>query len=175
LRWNILVKFAAIASLSVLATGCGVPDSENMAVKVSHAVETSPKFKGAMAARNITGGDSANHLWTLQVDNASFKAALEKSLAEIGYNTPAGKKPRYFIDADLKVLDRPFLARDFDVSANVIYYVEKNGVKKKYPINAVGTASASEAFTEAERLRIASERAIQENIKFFFTTMARPE
>jgi len=174
---NIIIKSAAIISLSVLATGCAMPAAtENMIIHpAASKIPVSQKYKGAMAVRDVTGGEETNPLWTSQVDNASFKEALEKSLAEIGYNAPDGKKPRYFIDADLRSLDQPFIGLDFDVSANVVYNVEKNGVKTKYPINAVGTASVSDAFIAVERLKIANERAIKENIKYFFTTIAKPE
>jgi hypothetical protein len=60
----------------------------------------------------------------------------------------------------------------FDVTSTVRYTVEGQGKRKIFPITAVGTATTSEAFAAVERLRIANEKSIKENIKKFLNELS---
>lgn len=57
----------------------------------------------------------------------------------------------------------------FDVKSNIVYKLESTdpttSYSKSIPVNATGTATTSDAFVAIERLRIANERSILENIK----------
>ena len=55
----------------------------------------------------------------------------------------------------------------------VTYKLEGAGITKTYPITATGTATVSDAFLGLERLRIANERSIQENIKSFISALSK--
>jgi hypothetical protein len=55
----------------------------------------------------------------------------------------------------------------FDVVSTVLYTVTGDGKQSQIPVTATGTATTSDAFVGIERLRIANERSIQQNIKMF--------
>jgi len=69
----------------------------------------------------------------------------------------------------LKALNQPAFGLTFDVESTVQYTVESAGLGKDVTVKAVGTASVSDAFAGVERLKMANERSIKENIKAFLT------
>jgi hypothetical protein len=99
------------------------------------------------------------------VPNEPFKAALEASLQASGYLASSG--PRYQIDAEIRNLDQPVIGLDFDVVADVTYKVSGGGATREYPVKAKGHASFSDSPIAVDRIRIANERAMQENIRQF--------
>ena len=55
--------------------------------------------------------------------------------------------------------------------ADVTYTVSGGGASRTYPIKAKGKATFSDSPMGADRLRIANERAMQENIKQFLVAL----
>jgi hypothetical protein len=175
MKLNIL-KFsaAALAAGSLLLQGCATPASSTaMAVKSSDTVATqsNPKLQSAMQVRNVSGGKETNPLWVSQVDSAGFRSALEQSVRAMGYSSPSTKNVKYFIDAELQALSQPMFGFTYDVTSTVRYTVEGNDFRKIYPITATGTATTSDAFIGAERLRLANEKSINANIKQFIVEL----
>ena len=158
--------FIAIGSIGLL-TACATP-SNKAAMSISSGEQTSRKLEyiGAFKVGTVVGGQETNPLWTSQVSNDAFKSALEDSLKNIKYFSSRGDD-KFLIDANLKSLEQPIFGFTFDVSSNVIYRVEGMGVTKSFEIVAVGTATTSDAFLGIERLRIANERSIKNNITKF--------
>lgn len=168
--------FKIIFSLivAVVLTGCA---SSAMQQSMSIGIQDMPsklnsELKGQVNVRNVGGGKDTNPLWTSQVDNQGFKGALEQSLAAAGYRSQKPTDAKYQVDAVLQNLDQPMFGFSFDVKSTVLYTVSVEGVQKLFPITAVGTATTSDAFVGLERLRIANERSIKENIKQFIQNIS---
>jgi hypothetical protein len=104
------------------------------------------------------------------VTNEPFKAALEKSLAANGYLAPSGT-PKFYVDAEIQKLEQPFIGLDMDVTTSVTYKVTGAGTIAAYPITAKGSASFSDSPLGADRMRIANERAMQQNIRLFLQSL----
>lgn len=153
----------------VFITGCATPASQqSMSVTTQDMPATlNPSLKGQMVVNNVTGGKETNPMWTSQVDAQGFKGALDKSIAVAGYKASDASRAKYSIDADLQNLNQPMFGFTFDVVSTVLYTVTGEGAQKQFPVTATGTASTSDAFVGVERLRIANERSIKENIKIF--------
>ena len=111
-----------------------------------------------------------NALTVMGVANEPFKAALEGSLAANGYLAQGGN-PKFQIDAEILNLDQPLIGLDLDVTAYVSYKVCGPGVAATYPIKATGHATFSDSPLGADRIRIANERAMQENIRQFLQSL----
>ncbi len=160
---------AAAITMAALLQGCATPATQQaMAVNYGEAAATTrPELKGAFVVRNVSGGKDTNPLWTSQVDNAGFKQALSQSLAVTGYGAAPGQPGRYQIDAELQQLEQPLFGFTLDVASSIQYTVEGDGMRRRFPVKATGTATTSDAFVAIERLRIANERSIKENIKEF--------
>jgi hypothetical protein len=170
---RLLAAAAAVAALLQLG-GCATPaTSQAMTVKPGSTAPVNPKLKGAVALGTISGGKDTSPLWTSQVDNEGFRKALKDSLAVTGYLAPEGTKPSYTVDADLQSLDQPLMGFTFDVKSTVKYNLRAPAGAKAMPVVATGTATTSDAFVAVERLRLANERSILENIKEFINQLGR--
>lgn len=163
-----LVKLIATLAVASLV-GCATPASQQaMSVSMQDIpAKLNANLKDQVVVRNVTGGKETNPMWTSQVDAQSFKGALEKSIAMAGYKASDANKAKYSIDADLKDLKQPMFGFTFDVVSTVLYTVTGDGKQSQIPVTATGTATTSDAFVGIERLRIANERSIQQNIKMF--------
>lgn len=161
----VFVAIAVALGLSQLG-GCATSaTSQAMTVQPQAAAVVNPKLKSAIRVSAVTGGKDTNPLWTSQVDNDGFKKALEDSLAIAGYLAAPNANAPYALTADLKELDQPLFGLTFDVKSSVVYKLSGNGAAKEMPVATTGTAGVSDAFVAIERLRLANERSIQENIK----------
>jgi hypothetical protein len=130
-----------------------------------------PRLKNAFAVRSVSGGQAMNVLTVPGVPNEPFKAALEGSLAANGYLASEGATAKFYIDAEIQDLDQPLIGLDFDVKSSVLYKVSGGGPAKSYPIKATGSAGISDSLIAADRMRIANERAMQQNIKSFLQAL----
>jgi hypothetical protein len=165
-RFHARVAAALLLMLPLLAA-CATP--QGMSVAPAAIGNVNPKYRNAMAIRSVNGGQAMNVLTVPGVPNEPFKAALEASLQAAGYLARDGA--RYQIDAEIKNLDQPIIGLDFDVVADVTYKVSGGGATRDYPIKAKGHASFSDSPIAVDRIRIANERAMQENIKLFFQAL----
>lgn len=154
--------------MAVLA-GCASPAS--MTVAPTATEKGNPKYRNSVAVRSVTGGKMLNALTTPQVENDSFKSALESSLAAFGYLTTGAAK--YYVDVELQELDQPLIGMDFNVKSTVTYKLAGPDGAKTYPITASGTATMSDSVVGVDRIRIANERAMQQNIKSFLQQLSR--
>lgn len=153
----------------VFIAGCATPASQqSMSVTMQDLpAKLNSGLKGQVVVGNVTGGKETNPMWTSQVDAQGFKGALDKSIAMAGYKSSDTSKAKYSVDANLQDLNQPLFGFTFDVVSTVIYTVTGEGTQKQIPVTATGTASTSDAFVGVERLRIANERSIKENIRIF--------
>jgi hypothetical protein len=94
-----------------------------------------------------------------------FRAALEQSLALHALTAP--DPGRYLVNAELVSLDQPFGGLDLTVTAKVHYTVvaiASQAVKLDTTIESPYTAQFGDALLGTERLRLANEGAMRENI-----------
>lgn len=170
---RIFTWFSLVACVAVI-TGCATSaNHQAMSVMPSPGIQQNTKLRGVIAVGNVGGGKETNPLWTSQVDNQGFKKALENSLAAFGYLAVSPDKATHIVDADMNALSQPFAGLDMNVSSTVTYKVTVSGVTKQYPISASAVATFSDAALGYERLRIANERSINENIKQFLKELSR--
>ncbi|MDE2598464.1 MAG: hypothetical protein KGL40_02445 [Rhodocyclaceae bacterium] len=159
-----------LSALTSVLVGCATP-ATYQAMTVQPGPQTAapnPKLKGQVEVAAITGGKETNPLWTSQVDNENFKKALVDTLAIAGYQPATDQKGKYRLSAELKELDQPVFGLTLDVKSSIVYTLEAadgSSDKRTIPVNATGTATVSDAFVAIERLRIANERSILENLK----------
>lgn len=164
-------KISLVAILTVLLLGgCATPAAiDQMASKQSPLLvqPQSPALKRSVVVRDVTGGRETNPLWTSQVSSDAFRRALEDSLRTGGV-LGGGSGTRFSLVADLVRLEQPLFGASMTVSSQVRYsLVEAASGKEVYGrvIDASYTAAWSAAFLGSERLRIATEGAVRENIE----------
>ena len=138
-------------------------------VDVSATGNSLPKYRNAVAVRSVSGGQVMSILTVPGVSDEPFKAALESSLEAKGYLAKSGT-PKFYVDAEIQNLDQPLMGLTMDVTASVTYKVSGAGAAT-YPISATASASVSDSVLGADRMRIANERAMQQNIRMFLLAL----
>lgn len=158
-----------LAAISVvILTACATPAThEGMTVAQSDLpAQLNEALNGAIYVGSVSGGEETNPLWTSEVDAPSFRQALDGSLQVAGYKG-AEADGNYRLDAKLLELHQPHFGMTFDVVSNVEYKLTRNGQVRVFPVTATGTATVSDAFVAIERLRLANEKSMKENIRIF--------
>jgi hypothetical protein len=161
---------AALAVLAPLLAACAT--SGGMTLSSGAVTNPVAKYRNAIAIRSVSGGQMMNVLTVPGVANEPFKAALESTLANNGYLAQSAA-PKFYLDAEIQNLDQPIIGLDFDVVADVTYKVSGAGAAAPavYPIKAKGTATFSDSPIGVDRIRIANERAMRENLKQFLAAL----
>jgi hypothetical protein len=162
---RILVVLAVFAPLLAACATSG-----GMTVSSGAVANPVAKYRNAIAVRSVSGGQMMNVLTVPGVANEPFKAALESTLSYNGYLAQSGT-PKFHLDAEIQNLDQPFIGLDFDVVADVTYKVSGAGAPAVYPIKAKGSATSSDSPLAVDRIRIANERAMRENLRQFLEAL----
>ena len=111
-----------------------------------------------------------NAFTVMGVQNEPFQAALESSLAANGYLAPAGTA-KFYVDAEIQNLDQPIMGLDLDVTADVNYKISGAGAPSTYPVKTTARATFSDSPIAVDRMRIANERVMQQNIRQFLQSL----
>lgn len=161
-------KIFMLALLAPALVACATP--QGMVVGSGAIANPSPKYRNAIAVRSVSGGQMMNILTVPGVANEPFKAALEATLSANGYLALTGT-PKFYLDADIRNLDQPLMGLDLTVIADVTYSISGAGPAASYPIKAQATATFSDSPLAADRIRIANERAMRQNIEQFLQAL----
>ncbi|MGB6976179.1 MAG: hypothetical protein WBE18_01790 [Gammaproteobacteria bacterium] len=170
-----LKKYLLLILMSLMLCGCATGASVDQ--MIPHGIPTL-KPKNVSLANNITvnqtlGGHETNPLWTSQISNANFKAALIQSLQQANlYHQFNGSG--YALNATFVRLQQPFLGVSLTVRCTVNYVLENlktNKVIYSRRIATSYTATFSDSPLATTRLRMANEGAARENIKELITDL----
>jgi hypothetical protein len=96
--------------------------------------------------------------------------ATQGSLAGQGYLAKSGT-PKFYLDVKILDLDRPMRGMTLHATADVAYEVANRGGVERYHIVTTGSATFSDSPIAIDRIRIANERAMHENIEQFLRAL----
>ncbi|PZO03843.1 MAG: hypothetical protein DCF28_06660 [Alphaproteobacteria bacterium] len=168
-------RFATAAIILGLfgVAACATPANPvMMTLPATQGLTADPGTPGyrSVTTVNVAGGQETNPLWVSQVSDANFKAALEASLEAANYLGAEGQPT--IVNATLMALKQPLAGLDLSVTSQVRYTVTTRGeIVFDELVSATGTATVGDAFVATERLRIANEKSVKENIKQFLTRL----
>ncbi len=169
-----MFKFTALALMILSLSACaGGPRLEAMVADVSInnvITENSPLWKSTSIG-DITGSTKTNKLWKTKVSKQVFEDALRQTLSLHAILSEGSAK--YKVSAILKELRQPFLGLELAVSARVEYKVTRildNTIVFNREITKTHTSTLNDSFVFSDRLKLANEGAIKENIKKFIGT-----
>jgi hypothetical protein len=124
-----------------------------------------------MTVESVGGGSATNPMFSSQVGDEEFRQALTETLSAAGLSNPgASAQNTYAVDASLTGLSDPSIGLNFRVESEVYYRVTRTSDSRDIfaeSINASGTGQISDSLIAIERLRIAKEYSIRENISAF--------
>lgn len=162
----------AFAALSLLGLGAcaSAARPEAMTVLPSSITAAMPSETGYRSIRvtTVSGGGQTNALWLSNVSNAEFKTALEGSLKAANLFNGDMAAPMS-LNASLIDLQRPLAGLDMTVTSRVRYSVtdRAGGIVFDDTVAATGTATMGQSLLAADRIRLANEASVRENIKGF--------
>lgn len=168
-------RFASMAAvLAALAlSGCaGAARPDNMVISTAVTApvsQTEPGYK-SFRVTHVDGGGKTNPLWMSSVSSEDFQKALENSLRAVGLLADDPSSAKTEITANLQDLQRPLAGIDMTVTSKVHYSakaVPDHKVVFDDVVAASGTAKFGDSLLAVERLRLANEASIKENIKAF--------
>jgi len=167
LNGPVLALVLAAACLAACASP-GRPEMMTITQPANVAAQGAPGYK-AFKLGPVNGGGKTNAMWMSNVSGEDFQTALEGSLRAANYLADDPAQAKGEIKANMVSLDRPMAGLDLSVTTSVKYTVAYDGAPPVFDelVAAVGKAKFSEAFVAVERLRLANEASVRENITAF--------
>jgi hypothetical protein len=162
-----------------VAAACAPPaKTENMIAGApqSAALGASSNLRGAIWLTGVAGGQTAGAVIRSDVGNAELHAALLQSLRANGLLAASAHEARYGLSAELVELDQPGSGIDLTATARIRYEVRAQRSNLRImalTVSAPYTATLAETVLVFERMRIANEGAIRENIRAFVARLIR--
>jgi hypothetical protein len=165
----------AAASLTACAEGARPEGMALNTFNTSRIAATDPGYK-AFRVTHVDGGGKTNPLWESSVSSEDFQKALENSLGAMGLLADDPATARNEITANLQDLNRPLAGLDMTVNAKVHYSAKSTADQKVIfddVVAASGTAKFGDALLGVQRLQLANEAAMKENIKAFIDRLRK--
>lgn len=169
---RLLTIVVAGLALSACATAAKVENMTAPAIADAPAVDSA--LAGAICVTAVTGGEETNPLWISEVDDASFRAALEASLRNSGLAATTPDDCRYNLEANLLGMAKPVFGFDYEVTSHVNYSVLERPSGDPYfltTVTAAYTATVGDALIGGVRGRLANEGSIRTNIQEFISEL----
>ena len=165
-----VLKTLAMLALLALMAACAQParlDAMKVTAIPDVVVPDGFFLRKAILINNVHGGEPTNPLWTSQVGNVEFRAALESSLEGFGLLAPPSAGT-YDLTATLIKLDQPLMGIDMTVTTSANYLLKNratNAEALNRTITLPYTATFGSALLGVERLRVANEGSIKTNLE----------
>jgi hypothetical protein len=163
---KVLICVALIASLA----GCASPAQVGgmTARHVDIAKTANSQTKGSISLNRVSGGSETNPLWVSKVADGDFKSALEKSLKDALLLSGSTDDSKYLLEVKLISLEQPLFGFDLMVTATAEYILKAkstNEVLYSKTFVTPFTATFSDSAMAIQRLRLANEGAVRNNIE----------
>ena len=164
----------ACGLLLALAGCAGEARTSAMVVDVDERTliaEDSQLFR-AVAVEGVSGGEETNPMWNSEVGDPEYEEALRLSLAN--HAMLADGDGRFALTAELLEVDQPILGFDVTVTSVANYRLIEVATGEtvfEETVTTPFTADFSSTFYGVERLRLANEGAMRENIRAFIVLL----
>lgn len=170
------IRAAALVATLLTAACAQGARTDAMIARPATPLPEASALRQAVAVGSVTGGQATSPLWTSQVANEDFTAALRVSLNAHAMIDLSGRRLR--LDAVLTNLSQPFVGLDMTVTAVVAYRltdVATGRVVFDRVIATPFTADFAASLLGVERLRVANEGAIRANIAALLSALIEAE
>jgi hypothetical protein len=164
------MKSIVIVFTAAVLVGCAAPATVDQMAVFLPVSQTNASLKNSVGVGDVTGGRETSPMWTSQVSSDSFKRALEQSLENASVFSKIFAGSRYQLTADITRLDQPLMGFNMTVTSTVRYSLVETQTRKEVYSRVIQigyTASMSDAFSGAQRMRLANEGSVKANIQAF--------
>lgn len=160
-----IYKVAFVAFSCSLMFGCASGAKiENMSFR-GEQKSYSEEIKKNIELGNVDGGQKTNPLWTSEIGNEEFSAAVKETLELQGLYSDSGK---YVLKVKMVSVDQPLFGLDLKVTTNVRYTLTdaaSSQVVLDEFVQTPYTAGVGDAVIAVKRLRLANEGSARKNIE----------
>lgn len=162
---------ATVAAAAVLLSACASatrPTAIVAPATASALVQKESPVYQSMGVGRIEGGSETTLISNSKVSNASFREALTTSLRLNGLLADVGAED-FTVDATIESVEQPLLQINFTTTATVFYRVlsESGAILHQERVTTTSEAKFTDSIVRSERIRIATEGAMRENIAQF--------
>lgn len=158
---------ALLAGVVVVLAGCAAPaDKQAMSVEKTMAVAKQHPYAVGVTVR---GGTETTATSSSNIGDADLKAAIEASIkqTQVFREVVEGRNGQYELAVNVIQLSKPAFGFSFKVDMEAGWTLSRlsdNAIVFRKAITSTYTASASDAFVGATRMRLAVEGAAKANI-----------
>jgi len=164
---TIIICLIVVAGLAGCASPAQVDGMTARHVDVAKATANT-QTKNSISLNNVSGGGETNPLWVSKVADADFKLALEQSLKDAMLLSGTINDSKYLLEVRLISLDQPLFGLDLKVTATAEYILKAKSTGQIIYSKTFATpftATFSDSAIAIQRLRIANEGAVRNNIE----------
>lgn len=160
-----------LLAFPLFLAACATPPDVQDMVASPEAVEGRPfpdALRENIAVVSVAGGEKTNPLWTSEINAEGLKSALVESLQAAGLHNAERSSAAYQLIAVILNVAQPLFGFDTTVTVTVDYRLLDGKTGKEDLSEALTsqyTATVGEAFYGVERLKMANEGAVRENIR----------
>lgn len=168
----IIIRHIFLLCIACYLAGCASGAKIDSMVYNLEQKQYPATFNNNVSLGEVSGGKETNPLWTSQIDNEAFSGAIIQSLQSQGLYAERGT---YSLNAELIKVKQPLFSGNTTVATSVKYRLtdlSSNKVILDELIEAAYTAKLSEAFIGVQRLRLANEGSIKNNIAALLEKLA---
>ncbi len=162
-----MIRLLGVLLLLAGATGCAPPPTNSaMVPEAPPAGAPASAYRNAMTVGSVVPGRDGGTPWTSAVGPDQVREALGETLAAAGL--AAAGNGRYRLDATLLTLSRPYAGFAMSVTAAIAYRLTEAATGRvvyEKTVTGLGDASLGDAITSENRLRIAEQRAVRDNLR----------
>lgn len=152
--------------LLFMLSGC-VSTANYEAMTVNAPIKFSnPKYQNNLVIKSIKGARVTPGMLT-EIKEDQVQRALAISLANSGLLSNFSDPMKYDVEIEIASINQPSMGADVEVSVGIYYTVSSASQRKRFLVIGNGYAKFSEYLVAGPRVRFATERAIQDNIKKF--------
>jgi len=141
-----------------------------VAAQPAAAIAPNSTLRGSIWLADVRGGQAANAVIRSDVGNAELQEALIESLRANHLLADRPDDARYSLSAELTDLDQPDSGTALTVTSKIRYELRAQRSNRpilKMTVSAPYTAKMSDSVIVFERMRLANEGSIRENIRVF--------
>lgn len=162
-----MIRVLGVLLLLAGVAGCAPPPTNAAMVPEALPVGApAPAYRDAVTLGSVVPGSDGGAPWTSAVGPDQVREALARTLAAAGL--AAGGSGRYRLDATLLTLGRPYAGFAMSVTAAIAYRLTEAATGRvvyEKTVTGLGDASLDDAITNENRLRIADQRAVRDNLR----------
>jgi hypothetical protein len=161
------VLLLALPQFTIFIGGCSMPARSQAMIPETMVTDKQHHYSLNLS---VHGGLETFPLWDSKISNEAFASTLRASILKSGVFSIIieGAEAEYRLDVSIQELNQPIIGLDMTVAVKTNWTLQKVDTNELIWTDVISTSYKTplfDAFFAVERVRLASERAMRENVK----------